>query len=419
MVLLGLFSQVRGVVVVDVSAVRFAGPLTPFASGFAVELERLGYSPVSARTQLELAAHLSRWMAGQQVGVEALTDEVAGAYLVARRAAGYRAMRSAKSLVPLLGFLRGLDVVPQASAPVTGSEAEVLLAGFRGYLLAERGMVAAAARGYVDLVRPFVAGATDRFGAAGLAELTAGDVTAFMVGRSHVLAAKTTQRLASAMRSLLRFWHVTGVIPAGLAGAVPRVACRQPRLPLALPAPQVQALFDSCDTSHRDGLRDLAMFTLMARVGLRRGEVAGLMLEDIDWRRGLITVRGKGNRTDVLPLPVDVGQAVAAWLTSAHGRPAGALDRRVFTRVKAPHRGLTSCGVTMAVEAAGKRAGLDGPVHAHRLRHSAATGMLAAGAGLAEIGQVLRHRRALTTAGYARVDVQALRALARPWPGAS
>ena len=158
------------------------------------------------------------------------------------------------------------------------------------------------------------------------------------------------------------------------------------------------------------------MLTLLARMGLRAGEVAGLRLDDINWRRGEITIRGKRNRLDVLPLPADVGEAVASYLRD--GRPATALDRSVFTRIRAPHQGLTPAGVTQAVAAAGRRAGV-GVIYAHRLRHSAATSILAEGGSLAEIGQVLRHRRPSTTAAYTKVDIEALRALARPWPGAS
>ena len=156
------------------------------------------------------------------------------------------------------------------------------------------------------------------------------------------------------------------------------------------------------------------MMLLLARMGLRAGEVAGLQLGDIGWRHGEITILGKPNRRDRLPLPAEVGEAIAAYLRD--GRPPAALDRSVFIRIKAPRRGLTSGGVTQAVAAAARRAGL-GMIHAHRLRHSAATAMLAEGASLAEIGQVLRHRRPLTTAVYAKVNVEALRGLARPWPG--
>ena len=178
----------------------------------------------------------------------------------------------------------------------------------------------------------------------------------------------------------------------------------------------MQALLASCDREAADGRRDLAMLTLLARMGLRAGEVAALGLDDIDWRCGEITIAGNGNRRDRLPLPADAGEVVAAYLRD--GRPATALDRSVFIRVKAPHRGLTPGGVTQAVAAASRRAGL-GTIYAHRLRHSAATAMLASGRSLAEIGQVLRHRRPHTTAAYTKVNVEVLRALARPWPGAS
>jgi site-specific recombinase XerD len=173
-------------------------------------------------------------------------------------------------------------------------------------------------------------------------------------------------------------------------------------------------MLDGCDTGTSGGRRDLAMLTLLARLGLRAGEVAALTLDDIDWRAGEITVTGKGRRSERLPLPADAGEAVAAYLRD--GRPEPFEDaRNVFLRVRAPHCGLTPTGVSQAVFAAGQRAGIEG-VHAHRLRHSAATGMLRAGASLSEVGQVLRHRRLLSTVIYAKTDVPALRTLARPWP---
>jgi site-specific recombinase XerD len=394
--------------------VRMAGPLLPYAPGLADELARLGFTELSARAQLGLAAHLSRWLAAAGLGTGALTSSAVEEYLVARRAAGYTAYLTPKALAPLLGYLRGLGVIPLAGirAPVT--PAEELLEEYRRYLLAERGLRAAVARGYLDSVRPFVA--CHAAAGADLRQLTAGDVTAFLAGESRRLAPKTAQRLATALRSLLRFWHLQGLTSGPLDQAVPKVANRRPGLPRPLEPRQVQAMLASCDRGTADGRRDLAMLTLLARMGLRAGEVAGLRLDDIDWRLGEITIAGKGNRIDKLPLPADAGEAMAGYLR--HGRPSAALDRSVFIRIKAPHRGLTSGGVTQAVAAAARRAGL-GTIYAHRLRHSAATAILAEGGSLAEIGQVLRHRRLHTTAAYTKVNIEALRALARPWPGAS
>jgi site-specific recombinase XerD len=197
---------------------------------------------------------------------------------------------------------------------------------------------------------------------------------------------------------------------------VPSVAgWRLSGLPKRLKPGEVDALLASCDRSTVIGLRDLAILTVLSRLGLRAGEVAALSLEDVDWRAGELIVRGKGNRSEWLPLPHDVGEAIVGYLRD--GRPTTAQDRAVFVRVRAPHHRLSSGGVTFVVEAAARRAGL-GEIHAHRLHHTAASELLRCGATLTEVGQVLRHRRAATTAIYAKVDRQALRQIARPWHGA-
>ena len=394
-----------------VHGVRMTGPLAECAAGFAAELSRVGYTSLSMRDQLRLVAHFSRWLNSQGLRAGDVSEAVVELFLGARRAAGYRAHLRQASLVPLLAYLRQLGVVaPPAVASGTSAERE--LERFREYLLAERGLTPAAAHGYVSLVRPFVA---DRIGMDGVdpARVTAGEVSAFLVAATSRLGSKTVQRSASALRALLRFWHLDGVLATSLAETVPKVAARAPQLPRGLHPGQVTAMLASCDTGRVDGLRDRAMLLLMARLGLRCGEVAALALEDINWRAGQVSIRGKGARRDLLPVPVEAGQAIAAYLQG--GRPRTAVGRTVFVRVKAPHRGLSSGGVTQAVAAAARRAGL-GTVYGHRLRHSAATAMLAAGGSLSEIGQVLRHRRPLTTAVYAKADVEALRTLARPWP---
>lgn len=398
----------------DPSRVRVTGPLQQYAPGFVVELARLGYKPNAAACQLQLMAHLSRWMGAGHLGPVALTPEAAAAFLAARRAGGYVMWLSPKALAPLLGFLRRLGVVPlPAAAPVTPAAA--LLDRYHRYLVSERGLAVVTARGYADMVRPFLAGREENGGLA-LADLTAAEVTAFVLAACPGKPKGTAKLTVTALRSLLGFLHVEGLISEPLGQHVPAVASwRLAGLPRALEPGQVEALLGSCDQNTVVGRRDFAMLTLMARLGLRAGEVAALGLDDIGWRAGEITVRGKGSRAERLPLPADVGEAVAAYLAGGRPEPFEG-TRRVFLRARAPHCGLASAGVTAAVCHAGERAGI-GRVFAHRLRHSAATGMLAAGAPLTEIGQVLRHSQLRSTAIYAKADIQALRALARPWPG--
>jgi site-specific recombinase XerD len=220
--------------------------------------------------------------------------------------------------------------------------------------------------------------------------------------------------LVCALRSFLRYLHLAGLIELPLVWAVPAVAdLRDRTLPRGLEPAAVKRLLASCDRRRTIGRRDYAILLLLVRLGLRAGEVAAINLDDLDWRAGLLLVHGKGSREDLLPLPVDVGEAIVSYLRR---RPTCA-SRALFLRVTAPLRPVDRCTVAWVVRAACDRAGLP-RVGAHRLRHTAATEMLRHGASLAEIAQVLRHREQKTTAIYAKIDRAALRALARPWPTA-
>ena len=253
----------------------------------------------------------------------------------------------------------------------------------------------------------------ERVGGLELDRLAASDVTAFLARECPRRSVSGAMDLAANLRALLRYLRVAALIERPLVWAVPNVADLRGRsLPKGLAPEVVAAMLASCDRERLIGKRDRAVLLLLARLGLRAGEVAAIELEDIDWRAGELLVRGKGHRQDLMPLPVDVGEALVAYLRV---RPRSE-HRAVFLCVLAPLGPVTSPGVATIVRRACRRAGVP-QVGPHRLRHTAATQMLAARASLEEIAQVLRHRHLVSTANYARVDRDALRALALPWPG--
>jgi integrase/recombinase XerD len=392
-----------------------AGPLAPYAGGFREELLGQGYTQGSAAHQIHLMAHLSRWLEAQGLEPAALDEHVTSQFAAARRADGYAAQRSARALMPLLGSLRTLRVAaPRMPEPEPEAPADRLIGRFAGYLAGERCLAADSIRSYTGVARRFLAeaGISDGIGAKGL---TAADVTGFArreCGRRGVASAKAT---VTGLRALLRFLYLDGQITTPLAGAVPSAACWQlAALPRAVSPADLARIVESCDRRCVAGRRDYAVIVLLARLGLRAGEVAALDLGDIDWRQGEITICGKGSRRDSLPLPADAGEAVASWL--AGGRPPDTACPAVFVRLRPPHGRLASTSVSHVVRRASLRAGV-AAAGAHQLRHSTAVTMLAAGGTLAEIGQVLRHATPGTTAIYAKADMLTLSPLARPWPG--
>lgn len=396
----------------DPSHVRFTGPLTRFASGLAGELVLLGYTATSATAQMQLAAHLSRWLDSQGLGPGDLAGPVIARFLVARRGS-YASHYSPRALGPVLGYLRRQGVVRAAVVPAPSSPVEVLLARYRQYLTDERGLSGPVARAYSYWVTSFVEDRIDAEGQVRFAELTAGDVARFLTAQLPTMTRKTAQMTACALRSFLRFLHDQQIVEVALADAVPAVAHRGlSGLPQPLNPTQVTGLLDACDQSSAVGRRDFAVITVVHRLGLRCAELTGLRLDEVDWQAGTLTIRGKGNRIDLLPLPVDVGQAIVDYLRD--GRPR-TTAQTVFVRARAPHTPLERSGISCIVARAAQRAGL-GTVHAHRLRHTAASRTLNAGASLEEVAHLLRHASPATTAIYAKTDQVRLSALARPWP---
>ena len=403
-------------------ALRVEGPLGPAAMGLWGELRERGYSPNCVRTRVRLVLELSRWMDERGVGLAELNAGmletlVTDARAVWRRESCWFAGRwfSSASERDVLAYLRELGIVEPAVVPVP-TRVDLLIARFVEYLARERGTVnRTSVYWYGRIARSFLTGRVDTDTGV-LVALTAGEVTAFLLGECRHCSRWGGMRLVTSLRGLLRFLLVEGLVDEDLIAAVPRLpAWSLVALPKALPAEHAARIVASCDRSTAVGCRDYAILMMLSRMGLRGCEVSRLLLGDLDWRAGEVIVRGKREYYERLPLPVDVGEALVEYLR--HVRPSTA-DRHVFLTAVRPHVPLNeeSRIVGQIVLRASERAGL-GRVGVHRLRHTVATEALRAGAPLEEIASLLRHRDYVTTMGYAKVDWGRLRELARPWPG--
>ncbi|MGA8015690.1 MAG: tyrosine-type recombinase/integrase, partial [Candidatus Dormiibacterota bacterium] len=307
----------------------------------------------------------------------------------------------------MLRILEAQGVAIAAQPIVPNSEAEDLLSSFRTYLLDERGLAQCTTSAYLARAQ--------RFLSAGpvIADLSAKDVSDAVLRESVLGSVGATQYFVAGLRSFLRFCFAKGLTQSDLSAAALSATGRRPStLPMGISRADTDALLASCDRRRADGRRDYALLLTLMRLGLRASEAANLTLDDFDWRAGLVVVHGKGRRLDPLPLPDDVGGAIAGYLQ--RGRPKTG-RRELFLRSLAPSGPLGRGGVSCVVRRACVRSGI-APIGAHRLRHTLACGMVAAGVPLPEISQVLRHRSISSTANYARVDIDALRALAQPWP---
>lgn len=395
---------------VDGRGVFVGGPLEGFARGFEAELVRRGFLRKSLANQLRLLAHLSRWLDAEGINADALTAPEVEMFLTERRRT-HTGLFSRKALGPVLDWLAGEGAIPTAAAvaPVASDGPE--LAGFEEYLRGERRLADSTIAASMARARRFLTGYAPPGGAG---ELTAAEVTRALLDEGATRRPVSVKAFGYTLRCLLRFFFIIGVTDHDLSAATLVIRSPQPsRLPVGVKRDEVEALLVGCDRGTSAGLRDYAVLVLLTCLGLRAIEVARLKLDDVDWHRGELLVRGKGNRDERLPLPHKVGEAIVAYLRG--GRPADARFREVFAADRAPRRPLTREAVGGIVERACDRAGL-ARFGAHRLRHTLGEQMVAAAVPLEGIGQVLRHTTALTTAGYARVDVTALRALAQPWP---
>ncbi len=380
--------------------VRMSGPLAPHRDAFAAELTAHGYTDLSLANQLRLMADLSRWLVGTETLVEEIDRDDVERFLAKRRRT-HTHFICERALAPLLRYLEGAGVV--ALEPVVPGPQSELLREYERYLVEERAVTPARQTLCLAIAAEFLAGKR-------VAALRSGDVTRFV--DAHATRPGFSGVL-SALRSVLRFLFVSSKTALQLVHAVPKLPCwRQTSLPKYLEPEEFAAVLATCDRRTTAGCRGYAVLVLLGRLGLRAGEVSRLQLGDIDWAAGEIVVRGKGRVLSRLPLAVDIGEAIVAYLRRA---VRSKTTRALFVRSRAPYDTVSVAAIVGIAKTAMRAAGIVSG-GAHRLRHTAATQMLRRGASLTEIAQVLRHRHVDTTAIYAKVDHDALRSIAQGWP---
>ena len=387
-----------------------------YLESFAAHQAACGYASRTVQSQRQLLGHFNEWLMRRRCDIHQLNDALVDTFLKGRQRRGRLHRGHATTVHQFLAHLRARGALA-ASAPVVDPSAlGQLQRDYAQYLTTERGLAPVTVSDYVAVLRTFL---TDRFGDGPLAlgTLDVSTVTTFVIRRAHTLSPRTAQGLVTALRSICRFLRQRGVMDRDLAAGLPSVSdWRLATLPKYLQPEEVERVLQTCDRQTRVGRRNHAILLLLARLGLRAGEILALELDDIQWRAGEILVRSsKRLPQDRLPLLAEVGDALATYLRQDRQPHT---TRRVFLCTKAPRRGFghpstVSTIVQRALAQAGLSPALKG---AHLFRHSLATRMLRHGASLPEIGLVLRHRTVQTTEIYAKVDLAGLRALAQPWP---
>jgi site-specific recombinase XerD len=394
---------------------KLHGPLGPYLDTYASEMYCEGYAQQTREVQVRVVADFDRWLARHRLGAKEVTAELFEPFLRARARRRHLTRCDLSALKRLMRLLIRERVVSEPVLP-RATPAQRLQTDFCCYLQQERALTSRTQFLYSTFVSEFL---KERFGnrSVDLSSLCAADVTGFVRRRAATIQSKRVQIMTTALRSFLRFVRYRGDIDKDLAACVPAIAnWKLSTIPRAIPADQVELLLSSIDRKTAVGRRDYAILLILARLGLRAGEIKALTLGDLDWQQGLMMVRGKAGRYSQLPLPADVGEAIADYLQNS--RPT-AESRSVFLRARAPAGTFRSeCAIACIVKHALERAGIDAPRKgAHQFRHGLASQMLRQGATLSEIGELLRHRSPQTTAIYAKVDTASLATLALPWPG--
>ncbi|QIY67843.2 tyrosine-type recombinase/integrase [Streptomyces sp. RPA4-2] len=380
--------------------------------GYRAWLAEHGYTKLTIRNMVKDLGQVGVWLSRRGLQAADLSEDRLQQFLSDQWEVGRRRLPGPRGMRPLLTYLRQAAVVPPPL--VAPSPLEDVLVQYRCWMVGERGLSAATVLRYENTARRFLSEQVKPPGVFTPGGLTGADLNAFLLRECVRVSAGSAKGRVAELRSLMRFLHLRGLTPLRLGTAVPPVGgWRLATVPPTMAAADVQQLLDHCPREGAVGIRGYAILMLLARLGLRSIEVARLQLDDVDWRLGEIAIRGKGRREDRLPLPVEVGEALVAYLSGA--RPRGS-TRRIFVTCRAPHGPIRADLVGDVVERACLRPGLP-RVGPHQLRHALAGETLRQGPWLMAISQVLRHQDLATTALYAKVDFTALREVAQPWPG--
>jgi site-specific recombinase XerD len=395
---------------------RERGVIGAYVDSFVVELAAYGYATATIQSQRKLLGQFNEWLIRRCCALHQLNEELVTTFLKRCTRQGRVHRGDAHTLRQFLTHLHTCGALPPPAPVVDDSPLGQLQREYARYLTTERGLAPVTVSDYVDVLRRFV---TEQFGNRPLdvGALTISNLTTFVLRQARTMSPRYAQGMVSALRSICRFLRQRGAIDRDLAAALPNVSdWRLATIPKYLSPDEVERVLQSCDRRTAVGRRDHAILLLLARLGLRAGEIIALELDDIRWRAGEILVRSsKRLPQDRLPLVAEVGEALATYLRRDRPRHP---TRQVFLCLRAPRRGFANPStVSTIVRRALERAGLSPALKgAHLFRHSLATRLLRRGASMPEIGMVLRHRTVQTTEIYAKVDLDGLRALTQPWP---
>ena len=392
------------------------GPLGPHIDVFAGVLSERGYTRTTTKQKIRVIAELSQWLQKRHLLIEDLNEFCINKYIRHRKQKGHLHRGDRSTLRQFTDFLREEGILPAFVRKIANSPLQRIENSFAQYLGHERALSQATLDNYLPVIRRFL---TERFGNRKIIfnKLCPQDISGYILRHAYTMSPGRAQLMTTALRSFFRFLHIHGEIATDLAVAIPTVAkWRFSEIPKFLQPEQVERLLQHCDQNTDIGQRDYAILLLLSRLGLRAGEIVHMVLDDILWETGEIIVKGRSSREERLPLPDDVGRAIATYLR--HCRPHCS-SRRIFIRVNAPRQGFSSSvAVCDIVRRSLARAGLNLDFKgAHLLRHTLASNMLRGGASMTEIGEILRHQHPNTTEIYTKVDLTALRAIAQPWPG--